>query len=145
MAASLLAHALSAEPPPLNELEVVSAGVAAYSGDCASENSARALQKVGLDLSHHRSRPLTTQLLDSALAVLVMTESHRQRVRSLQLNEGNHPPVILFRERMGGNHVAEVPDPYGADLAAYVETRDALMEAVPSLVAWLRQQVEEQA
>lgn len=143
MAASLLAHALAAEAPPASQLEVVSAGVAAFAGDGASDNAVRALEKVGLDLSKHRSRPLSTQLLDNALAVLVMTEGHRQRVQSLQ--KGPHaPPVLLFRERMNDG-TPEVPDPFGANLSAYVETRDALMEAIPSLVAWLREQAEQEA
>ena len=47
MAAALLQHALAARPEPLRSLRVVSAGVAARSGDLVSENSVLALRKVG--------------------------------------------------------------------------------------------------
>jgi protein-tyrosine-phosphatase len=60
MAESLLRHALAAEKPPLNAIEVRSAGMAAFPGDSASENAVRAMAKVGLDISAHRSTPLSS-------------------------------------------------------------------------------------
>ncbi len=138
MGERLLAHALAAEAPPLNEIEVISTGVSAYPGEPASRNSLKALQKVGLDLSNHRSQPLRPEHLDNALAVFVMTEAHRAFLDALQ--DSDPPvPVFLYRELMGAGHPPEVPDPFGADLPAYLETRDALAEAVPSIVAWLRE------
>ena len=59
MAERLLKHALAAENGPLSEFEVISAGVSAFPGDQASRNAVKAMKKVGLDLSDHRSRPLS--------------------------------------------------------------------------------------
>ncbi len=132
MAEKLLVHALGAEEPPLNAMEVVSAGVSACPGEPASEGAVRALAKVGLDLTQHRSRPFDPALADKALIILVMRESHRAYLRE------NHPeldvPMILFREPMGEPENAEVCDPFGGDFGRYLEARDSIAEAVPALI-----------
>jgi|TARA_B110000438_G_scaffold152713_1_gene146720 protein-tyrosine-phosphatase len=139
MGERLLAHALDAEASPLKEIEVISAGVSAFPGDPASANSIKALEKVGLDLTDHRTRSFTSYLLENTVAIFVMTEGHRAIIeRSFQ--ELELPPVLLFRELMDG--ATDVPDPFGAHLGAYIETRDALAEATPSLVSWLKKNVQ---
>lgn len=136
MGERLLAHALAAEPPPLNKLRVTSAGVSAFPGDAPSPQSVKALRKVGLDLSNHRSRRLTTQMTDNALAIFVMTEGHRNFIEMMQPD--SQTPVLLFRELMGNSAEIQVPDPFGGSLVEYEETRDALAEAIPAIVAYLR-------
>lgn len=139
MGARLLAHALAAEAPPLNEITVTSAGISAFGGDEAARHSVKALKKVGLDLADHRSRRLTAEMVEQALVIVVMTEAHRNYLRTLY--PALKTPVILFREHVGKDSDPQVPDPYGSTLDAYEETRDALAEAIPSLLGYLRQAV----
>jgi len=136
MAAALLQHALSAQPEPLRSLKVISAGVAARSGERVSENSVQALRKVGLDISGHRSQPLTQEILDGALAVLCMTESHRAMI---QVQADPVPPnIFLFREFIPADVEKEIGDPYGGPLRLYEATRDEMVESIPSLVAQIK-------
>lgn len=135
MAAALLQHALAAQPEPLRSLRVLSAGVAARIGEPASENSVIALKKVGLDLSGHHSQPLTQQMLDQATAVLCMTESHRAMIQVQADPVPKH--LYLFREFVGDPE-KEIPDPYGGSLRIYELARDEMVEAVPSLVEFLK-------
>lgn len=136
MAERLLLHALAAEKPPLNKLKVVSAGVAAGVGSPATENSVSAMKKVGIDISDHQSQPLTQELLDKALAVFCMTETHRALI---ELQFGRVPAnVHLFREFIAEDADAEIPDPYGQNYQSYVSSRDSMVEAIPSLVRFLR-------
>lgn len=139
MGEKLLQHALAAEPEPLRSLQVVSAGVAAGRGQPATENSVAALKKVGLDLSAHASQPLTQAMLDRAVAVYCMTESHRTTIELAF----DRPPknLHLFREFIGRDGDAEIPDPYGGNFREYEACRDSLVEAVPSLVKHLRSTV----
>jgi protein-tyrosine-phosphatase len=141
MAAALLQHALAAQPEPLRSLRVISAGVAARGGEPVSENSVLALKKVGIDVSHHRSQPLTQQMLDEALAVICMTESHRAMI------EVQAEPVpknlFLFRQFMPGEGDKEIGDPYGGPLRIYEAARDEMVESIPSLVAHIRTLVPE--
>jgi protein-tyrosine-phosphatase len=136
MAEALLQHALRAQPEPLKSLKVFSAGVAARPGDAVSENSVHALKKVGLNLSGHVAQPLSPRLVFDALAIFCMTESHRTMI---QLSF-DHPPenVYLFREFMPPPAAQEIGDPYGGALKHYEACRDEMVEAIPSLVEFIK-------
>ena len=136
MAAALLQHALAAQPEPLRSLKVISAGVSAQTGEPVSPNSVTALKKVGLDLSSHRSQPLDQEMLDNAALVLCMTEPHRMVIQ----RQGNPAPknLFLFREFMANPGNLEIPDPYGGPLRVYEAARDEMVEAIPSLVEYLK-------
>lgn len=135
MGERLLAHALAAVND-LADIRVLSAGTAAFPGDNASINSQVAMRKVGLDLSGHRSHPLTDQLLEISDLVLTMTSGHRD-VIELQSPDLN-VPVYRFREWMDVGS-KEVPDPFGGPLDIYLETRDSLVEAIPSIVKFIKE------
>lgn len=137
MAEKLLQSALNAEGAPLNELGVVSAGVAAGNGDPASSNSVAALKKVKLDLVHHKSQAITTDLLDRTFAIFGMTDSHLDALRQYypELPERVH----LFREFMDDDD-DQIPDPFGGNFDEYVTCRDAMIEAIPSLIAYLKRE-----
>ena len=138
MAEKLLQHALAAEGAPLADLQVASAGVAAGYGDPASSNSVAALKKVDLDLSRHKSQPLTQALIDQSFAIFGMTQSH------LDILTHYFPDlptrVHLFREFIPDETDPEIPDPYGQNFDAYSACFDSMVEAIPSLVAYLRQE-----
>jgi protein-tyrosine-phosphatase len=132
MAAALLQHALAAQPEPLRSLRVISAGVAARSGELVSENSVVALKKVGIDIAGARAQPLTQRMLDEALAILCMTESHRAMIQVQADPIPRH--LYLFREFLPGDADREIGDPYGGPLRVYESARDEMVEAIPSLV-----------
>jgi len=136
MAAGLLAHALAAQPEPLKSLQVLSAGVAARDGEPVSENSVTALKRVGIHIQNHASQALTQEIVDQALAIFCMTETHRAMIQ-LQFDP---PPehVYLWREFLPAGEDKEIGDPYGGPLRVYEACRDEMVEAIPSLVAFLR-------
>lgn len=134
MARKLLEHALRAEEEPLRSIEVRSAGVSAFAGDPASSNAIKAMLPVRLDIADHRSRPLHAHLVDESDLILGMTSAHLDIIRSA------HPTVRAslkrFREWIPQGS-KEVPDPFGGSLDHYIETRDALAEAIPSIIRYL--------
>lgn len=136
MAASLLAHALQAEDEPLRSIKVHSAGVSAFAGDPASANACKALKPVGLDISDHRSRPFSDQLADQSELILTMTSGHINAIR--MQHPGLKAPVYRFREWIESGS-KEVPDPFGGPLDLYIETRDHLAEAIPSIIKFLKE------
>ena len=137
MAAKLLEHALAAENPPLNQLVVESAGVAAMPGEPASNNSVAALKKVKIDLSQHKSQPVNQDLINRAFAILGMTDSH---LNILMRHDYSNLPkhVYLFREFIQGGQSSQIPDPFGQDFDTYQECLNSMLEAVPSLVTFLQ-------
>lgn len=137
MAEALLRHALSAQPEPLKSWKVTSAGVAARPGDRVSDNSVTALKKVGIDIKSHTSRPLTRQLIEEATIILCMTESHRAMIQFSFEPVPRH--IYLFREFMPRSADKEIGDPYGGSLVEYEACRDEMVEAIPSLVEFLKE------
>ncbi len=139
MAERLLQHALNAENGTLKDIRVISAGVSAFPGDPASRNAVTALKAVNLDLSDHRSQPLSDQLLEVSDLILTMTQSHVDIIQ--QQHPDSDVPVFRFREWIESGP-REVPDPFCGSLELYKDTRDSLAEAIPSIINYLKSQLE---
>ncbi|HEX3728763.1 MAG TPA: low molecular weight protein arginine phosphatase [Opitutaceae bacterium] len=136
MAAALVRHALQAEPEPLRSVPVISAGVSARRGEAMTEYSVMALKKVGVDPTGHASQPLTQDLLDRAGVVFCMTEQHRLMIQATA--EPVPKNLFLFREFMPKTAIHEIADPYGGPYSIYEQSRDEMVEAMPSVVQYLR-------
>jgi protein-tyrosine phosphatase len=96
VARSPLAQALLAEELRATPIEVVSAGVQARPGDPPARGSVELAARRGLDLSAHRSQPVTEPLLETAGLVLTMSE--RQRDACAGRAAGLGPRTFTLRE-----------------------------------------------
>jgi protein arginine phosphatase len=133
MAEALLKSALAGAGA--SGVEVASAGIGAWEGSPASEGSYLVMLERGYDLSGHRARLLTRELVDEADLILTMARSHLGRVREL----GGGARAHLLGEYAGRDgERAEVKDPYGAELDQYRETYRELLEMMPALLARLQ-------
>jgi protein-tyrosine phosphatase len=102
------------------QVEVASAGVAAAREGPASEGARRAAERHQLDLSPHRSRALTRELVDQADLVLAMSPSHLWAVERLGGAEKSALLAEFGAGEEGGGH--GVVDPFGGDDAEYEST-----------------------
>ncbi|MDD2708266.1 MAG: ribose 5-phosphate isomerase B [Verrucomicrobiae bacterium] len=137
MAEGLLRDFLKNDP----EYRVMSAGLGAVDGEPASAHAVRALNDLGIDLKKHRSRSVTLEMAQEADAIFVMTEGHRLHL--LSLHPAAKVKTFLVREFEQGLSRAEreVPDPIGQSYSTYLECRDAIRSALPSLVHYLKTQM----
>lgn len=143
MAERLLKHALSAESPPLNQLEIQSAGIAASPGYPASANSIAAMKKVGIELSDHVTRPATPDLLSNAELIFGMTTSHLESVR-YYLGNFIDDRLFLMRNFLDDVQDKQIPDPFGRGFIDYEFARDSMVEAIPSLINFLKSKYSSQ-
>jgi protein-tyrosine-phosphatase len=130
MCRSPLAAALmqrEAEARGLADLTVSSAGTGAWDGAPASEGAYLIALEHGLDLSAHRARLVSRDLLQEADLVLTMARHHRARVQELEPEARVHV-LGEFAGRTGPE--AEVSDPFGGDLELYRATYAELEELV---------------
>jgi protein-tyrosine phosphatase len=58
------------------QVDAESAGLSAYAGDRPPEDAILVARELGYDLSSHRARPLTEELLERADVVVGMTAAH---------------------------------------------------------------------
>jgi len=129
MAEVLLVRAL--EAAGIGNIEVTSAGTGAWEGSAASEGAYLVMLERGYDLSAHRARELTRELVREADLILAMGRAHLARIREL----GGGPRAHLLTEFAGPEpEGAELHDPYGTDLDAYRETFRSLIEVLPAVV-----------
>ncbi len=136
MAEKLLQHALYKESEPLKSISVISAGTSAYNDDGPSLNSVKALEAVGLDISNHISQVIDEEIIKKSLLILGMTELHRSAIHHYFADIKT--PVHLFREFLPPSENPEIPDPYGMSLEHYEVCRDSMIEAIPSLVEFIK-------
>jgi protein-tyrosine phosphatase len=128
MAEILLRRAL--EERGISEgMTVSSAGTGAWDGSPVSEGAYLIALEHGLDLSAHRARLLTRELVQESDLILTMSRHHRARVVDL----GGEKVFVLgeYAGRTGAG--AEVRDPFGGDLEGYRQTYaelDAMLDAV---------------
>ncbi len=100
-------------------IDVASAGTGAWDGAPASEGAYLVGLERGLDLSGHRARLLTRELVEEADLILTMARHHRARVDEL----GGEGRVFVLGEYAGRDvDEAEVSDPFGGDLEVYRHT-----------------------
>ncbi|MGH7531565.1 MAG: low molecular weight protein arginine phosphatase [Gemmatimonadales bacterium] len=128
LAAALLERALKQRG--LDEVRVSSAGTGAWDGAPASEGAYLVGLERGLDLSSHRARLLTREMVEQSDLVLTMARHHRARVDEL----GGEGRVFVLGAYTGREGDAEVSDPFGGDLDVYRHTCGEL-EALAAAVA----------
>lgn len=130
MAEALLREAVAARG--LDQVTVSSAGTGAWDGAPVSEGAYLVGLENGLDLSHHRARLLTRELVRASDLVLVMSGHHLARVAEL----GGDDKVHLLGAYAGRDEGRpEVSDPYGSDLASYRATFTELQELISAVVS----------
>ncbi len=129
LAAALLERALAERS--IEGIGVSSAGTGAWDGAPVSEGAYLVGLERGLDLSGHRARLLTRELVDAADLVLTMARHHRARVDEL----GGEGHVFVLGEYAGREgDEAEVSDPFGGDLDVYRDTCSELETLIQSAV-----------
>ena len=110
------------ESKNLPDLKIESRGL---SGDGApvSQNSKNAMAELGIDISFHKSRQLTSFDLGWADKIIYMSPAHKT-VLSLYTAENK-----LFMLGDG------IPDPYGGSIEDYRLCRDEIIKAIDALIA----------
>lgn len=133
LAEALLRRALAESGP--DGIAVESAGTGALAGSPASEGAYLVALEAGLDLSGHRARLLSRELVGEADLILAMSAGHLRRVQAL----GGAGKAALLADYAGES--GDIADPFGGDVAEYRETLrqlDRLVDGVRARLAGSR-------
>ena len=116
--AEAIARSLLSKNLNINEMElekrgisILSAGTYAMPGMRATSQAVDAVKDLGMDLSRHRSRSLTVELIHQADVIYTMGRGHAQAVRSLV------PSAVDKVQTLDPD--GDIEDPIGSDLAVY--------------------------
>ena len=92
-------------------LQVVSAGAMAMPGARAAAPAIEVLREMGGDLTRHRSRPLTVELIHQADMIFAMGRAHARAVTSLVPSASEKVATL--------DPQGDIDDPIGGDVALY--------------------------
>lgn len=126
------------------DLKINSAGLQAYVGDLASEQTVAVLAELGIDASKHRSRQVSSYLLAEYDLVLAMTSWHQQALE--QLSPELTQKFYLLKEFVQTKLATkedledliekdyEISDPFGQSLVVYRQSREEIKQEILALV-----------
>ena len=108
-----------------NDLDVLieSAGLFANVGGTASDEAIEALDKMGIDLTFHQTKPITEELIEKSDIILAMTQAHKELLKPMAGDK-----VYTLKEYAGDS--GDISDPYGGDLEEYEETAKEIYDAL---------------
>ncbi|HET7226932.1 MAG TPA: low molecular weight protein arginine phosphatase [Candidatus Eisenbacteria bacterium] len=134
LVAAALAEALGADA---ERVEVLSAGTAAWEGQPASEGSVKVARQAGIDLTPHRSRRATPQLVRGADDVIVMDREHARAVQALGADPAR--THVISEWPAPGEPDWPVSDPFGGSPEAYEECWRRIRRHVDRIVPHIRE------
>lgn len=109
----LLAEKLAVPEPDLekNGISVISAGSYALPGARATPQAVAAVKGLGADLTNHRSRPLTVELIHQADIIYTMSRNHAHQVTALVPSASEKVAPL--------DPTGDIEDPIGGDVSLY--------------------------
>ena len=111
----------------LMDFDVGSAGTSAWNGAPASDGGLLVALEHGVDLSGHRARQLTREIVQENDVILVMGPHHLERAEALG---GEGKAHLLTHYAAHGSTDRPVSDPFGGDLEVYRATYEELEKEI---------------
>ena len=111
-----LARRLGVEEDELGQhgYRIISAGTAALPGSSASEDAIEAMEEFGHDLGRHVTQTVTPEMVDSSMAVYVMTKKQYDSIVELM-------PNVEDKVRVMDSSGRDIDDPAGGSIEEYLE------------------------
>jgi protein-tyrosine-phosphatase len=103
-----------------------SAGTRALENQPAAAHAMTAMAERGIDLSAHRGRTVTREMIDNADAIIVMTRSHLDAL-AFEFPRARHK-IHLMSKLIG--RTFDIADPYGSALNDYKDCADSLEQLI---------------
>lgn len=111
--------------------QIECAGLNAVKGSGAEKIAAQLASADNLDLSNHKAKQLTSEMIQEADLILVMTESQRRAI-------GQKSPAVIGKIMLFGQWLensqtkeqgVEIPDPYNRSRDAFTHVHKLLLDA----------------
>ncbi|MCE9590811.1 MAG: Sua5/YciO/YrdC/YwlC family protein [Planctomycetes bacterium] len=103
-------------------LRVISAGAFASQGMPVSPEAVDVMNRRGIDISRHRSRPLTREMVHEADLILCMTESHLRAVVAMAPSAAEKTLAL--------DPAGDIEDPIGSGMEAYERCAAAIEKSL---------------
>ncbi len=137
MAEGLFRHMIN-EKGLEGEISVESAGVFAVSGEPASLQAIEAMGRQSIDISNHKSRQLTKEMIENANLIIAMTNNHKRAIISMSNNAIDKTFTLTEYSYDDTRKHNDIMDPFGAPVHEYekclMEIKNALNIILEKLI-----------
>lgn len=123
----------------IENINVSSAGLSAFQGDRANQKAIDVLKNQGIDISEHRARQLTGEIINSSDLILTMTYAHKMSI--LNYAPKSKGKVFTLKEyareadgEESGNMNLDIHDPYGRDYSVYESVMNEIQTEIESII-----------
>jgi protein-tyrosine phosphatase len=141
MGEGLLREAIARDPNlRVRGIEVRSAGIHGWDAAPASALAVEVMRERGVEISGHRSQPMSEGL--AAWADLILTMTAEQRGWILGAFPAADGKVMRLAEYSGAPD--DIGDPYGGDPGEYAHCAEVLAALVPGVLAHLARTIHEE-
>lgn len=138
MAEALFKKIWTEKGPGGRALEIASAGTSAAEGAGATPTAIDVMREYGVDLSSHRARRITPEIIAGADLILTMTRNHLEAIRTMV--PGAVEKIFTLKDFVGLKGNTDIADPFGGDTETYRRTAAELEESLDLLVRRLAQE-----
>lgn len=108
----------------IDNISVDSAGLSAVDGDGISANATEVLKEEGIELSYHKAKRLSAEMVNNADLIVALSPSHRGIISACCPNHVGKTVVL-------GDGIL---DPYGGNIDIYRECRNEIKKALPAVL-----------
>lgn len=124
---------------------IASTGIGAVDGQPPSAHAVRSLKELGIDMSAHRSRPLTREMVDLADIIVGMTQGHVDAISLMHPHATEKTFLLREFDSALKDFEKDIPDPIGGSYEVYLECRQQIQSGLESLLKYLEQQASQNA
>jgi protein-tyrosine phosphatase len=129
----------------IENINVSSAGLSAFEGDRANQKSIDVLKKQGIDISKHRARQLTGDIINSSDLILTMTAAHKMSILNYApQSKGKVFTLKEYARNAEGEESSKISldihDPYGMDYGVYESVMKEIRIEIESIINKLKKQ-----
>ncbi len=135
MAEGIFRHAVKGR----GDYQVLSAGVGAVDGLPPSEHAVRAARELGIDISHQRSRMLSSEIVRRADYIFGMTHSHVDAIMLLYPQAAEKTFLLREFDDTLDSFESDISDPIGGSYEVYQNCRDQIEQGIASMMKFIEQ------
>jgi len=118
-------------------IKVDSAGVAALDGMPATREAVEVMKKEGIDISEHKSKKLTEQMIKESDCILVMEHRHKKYITE-RVPQAETRTFLLKEFDKEEHEVLTISDPIGLGINFYEEAVRVIKNSIERLVLKLK-------
>lgn len=122
----------------IDNINISSAGINAYEGEKANEKAVSVLKSQGIDITSHKSRQLTDNIIEASDLILTMTYNHKMAI--LKYAPKASKKVFTLREfantfnEENTEDNFDIDDPFGMDYNVYEQSMEEIKSELEKII-----------